>query len=120
MVIEVPRSVELRDQLMVHGITFDVLKIVPPPPADEAAAEPDAQGEAAELPAETETESLGSVNSHWEALVSGQSSLGQVCQAVVQPPAPASKSKRGDKKASRRAKPPPPFTLALTVKVEIL
>ena len=102
----VPRSVELRDELIVHGIPFDVYTLSPPAAAPEG--EEEQAGEA-----EPERSLLGTVSTHWGSLASGEAELTQVSSAFVQPPAPKTKSKKP-------AKLPPPFKLSVTASIQIL
>ena len=104
----VPRSVALRDELIVHGIPFDVYTLTPPAAAPEGGEEEQA-GEA-----EPERALLGTVSTYWGSLASGEAELSQVSSAFVQPPAPKKKSKK------KPAKLPPPFTLSIAASIQIL
>ena len=108
--LQVERTVALRDALLVHGLCFDVLSVpTPPEPTDDAAAEDAAP------PADPVL--IGTIATRWEALAAGEEKLTQVCQQIVQPPAPeGTKAKRGKKPAPL----PLPFTLSLTVTVELV
>jgi len=110
----VERTPALRDQLLVHGIQFEVLAVLPPSVPEGEEGEPPADG-AGE--AELLTAPVGTISTHWEAIGSGEQSLTQVCSSVVQPPPPPSTQK---KRRSKPEKLPPPFTLALTATVAIL
>ena len=106
--LTLPRSVELRDELLVHGIPFDVYTLSAP-------AAPEGDGDEA-APPEPERTLLGTVVTHWGSLLSGEVELTQVSSASVQPAAP--KPAKGSKKS--KAKPPPPFTLSITASIAVL
>ena len=106
----VARSVELRDQLLVHGIPFQVFVTEGP-----ATAEGEESPEVAAPPDDASRTLLGTITTRWAALSTGEASLTQVCSEHVQPPAP---SKGKGKK--RTGKAPPPFTLSLTASVSIV
>ena len=120
--LTVPRTVALRDELLIHGVAFEVLTRPGPPPPDDAdaAAAAAAEGEAEAAEPEPEPVLLGTVVSHWESLAAGETAMTQVCSAIVQPPAPPKKGKADKKGARRPAKLPPPFTLTLTVSLAIV
>ena len=94
---------------------FDVLCLPTPAEAEETK---EAEGEGAEAEATPPVEPvlIGTIATHWTALAEGETKLTQVCQALIQPPAPeATKGKR-----AKKVKLPPPFTLSLTVTVELV
>ena len=106
--VTLPRSVALRDELIVHGLGFRVYTLPLEPPAEPAEGE--------EAPPPPERHLVGTVTTHWGALATGESELTQVSSAVVQPPAP--ERKKGSKK--KAPKPPPPFTLSLTSSITVV
>ena len=107
-----PRCVQLRDELLVHGVPFDVLAIKPTAVCDSSGEIAAALG--AEPAPAARHEVLGTVVTRWEPLACGEPELTQVCSAVVQPPVPTKKSK------TRSANAPPPFTLSLTASIAVL
>ena len=105
VVLELERTVALRDELLITGIPFEVLSV--PPKAKPL------EGEA---PPATTPVLIGRLVSHWAPLAEGETKMTQVCQQIIQPPAPeGAKAKRG-----KKPKLPPPFTLSLTVTIELV
>jgi hypothetical protein len=105
VVLELERTVALRDELLITGIPFEVLSV--PPKAKPL------DGEA---PPATTPALIGRLVSHWAPLAEGETKMTQVCQQIIQPPAPeGAKAKRG-----KKPKLPPPFTLSLAVTIELV
>ena len=110
---------QLRDELMVHGVPFEVFVITPPSTADSEAA-PEAlptEAEGEQGTAEPNKALLATVRTRWDAIVSGEKDCTQVCQELVQPPAPVRVDSKGKKKVG---KPPAPFILSLAATVGIV
>ena len=107
-------TAELRDQLVVHGIPFDVYTTAPAPPAEEG---DEGGGEEGAEPERVRT-LLGRVTTHWGSLAAGEAELTQVSSALVQPAAPEKKKKKGKKQPP--AKRPPPFQLSITASLLIV
>jgi hypothetical protein len=121
--LRVPRSVDLRDEIIVHGVPFEVFVVKPSDAEGEGDAEgggAGADGAEGEGAGEGEGEGsertlLGQVRTRWDAWASGEAELTQVCRELVHPPAP--KPRKGKKRA---AKVPPPYTLSVTASVSIV
>ena len=120
----VPRTVQLRDELIVHGVPFEVYVTAPEgdadaqgAPAEGGEAAPPEDGEAA-APEGGETKVLlGTVPTRWDALAAGDREVSQVCSQTIQPPAPIKVDKKGRKKVGKL---PPAFTLSVAASITVL
>jgi len=100
--VELPRSVALRDALLIRGIPF-VLEYSPPPsdPAEAAAPAEAPPAEPVEVPPP-----LATFTSTWRVLAGQQDTHAQQCATTLVPP--AAKGRKGRKKAA-------PLSLTLDV-----